>query len=154
MTRCAKKCTAYERCSLFILQLLQYGSASCLSNQLSLTTHRPYFHMKSFVFVSLAGELLTRARPVCSAPFSQVVAMSFSCLLATFFHVDRYCHSWVVCSATELPNFLCVQFLILRSYLVVFLFIGVFFILHVSCAFRFYHRPVIVVLAKDFLTCQ
>ena len=36
-------------------------------------------------FVSLAGALLTRARPVLLAPFSQVVAVSFSCLLAAWF---------------------------------------------------------------------
>ena len=72
-----------------------------------------------------------------------------SVLPRNLFHVDRYCRSWVVRSATEPPNFLCGQFCLSCDLNWWSFIIGVFSISHVSCAFSFYHRPLMVVLAKN-----
>ena len=135
-------CTARKRCSFLTEQLLCSSDLPpSLSNQSSLVTHRPYFHMKKNFALSvlLDGELLTRARPVCPAPFSQVVAV-LPCIML---------HPWVACSAFDPPNVLCEQFWLSSDPFLVNFFIGVFSILHVSCAFSFYHRSLMVVLAKN-----
>ena len=50
------------------------------------------------------------------------------------FHVDRYCHSWVVCSATEPPNFLCGQFCLSCDLIWWSFIIGGFSPFYTSCA--------------------
>ena len=68
-----------------------------------------------------------------------------------YVHVDRYCHFRAFRSTTESltpsrEQFWCPAILSGGQFV---LFIGVFSILHVSCAFSFYHRPLKVVLAKN-----
>ena len=114
----------------------------------ALTNHRPHLLIQmTSPYANFVCQLLgvVDQGTAILAPFSQVVAVSFSCLLAACSLTAA-----VFSGSSALPPSFQTSCVYSSCPAVPWWSINLIGISHVSCAFRFYHRLLIVVLAENF----